>query len=146
MGSELSGKGDGLKYELAVIRDLNDDSGGKLLDRASVNNGESLELRLSNVSAEKMWVTLVFLDSNMLIKVMDTVQLHRLGEVGSEMEPFRFTVAAKKSGPQCWLLIASSAENDNSKPDFEFLNQPGIQQAPEKSSTAQRAQKLGQPL
>ncbi len=130
MGKELGASEENLKFELASIKGLDDSSGGKLLDRASVNNGEALEVRLSNTGAERMWATLVFLDSDMLIKVIKTEQLDRAGSDGAELQPIRFKVAARKPGPQCWLLIASSAEADRQEPDFKFLDQPGIEQMP----------------
>jgi hypothetical protein len=66
----------------------------------------------------------------MLIKVIKTEQLDRAGSDGAELQPIRFKVAARKPGPQCWLVIASSAEADRQEPDFKFLDQSGIEQTP----------------
>lgn len=139
LGNELGGSQDHLKLELALLDGLEDKSGGKLLDRAFLKNGDTLELRLSNVGAEKMWATLIFMDSNFRITVATTQQLDRAGNEGAELQPIRFEVAAKTAGPQSWLVIASSAEADRQEPDYQFLTQAGLGQKPKSFVAASRA-------
>jgi hypothetical protein len=139
MGTELGGSQDNLKLELALLNGLEDKSGGKLLDQAQLKNGDILELRLSNVGAEKMWATLIFMDSNFRITVLATQQLDRAGNEGAELQPIRFEVATKTPGPQSWLVIASSAESDRLEPDYLFLSQAGLSQKPKEPIVASRA-------
>jgi hypothetical protein len=139
MGIELGGSQDNLKLELALLSGLEDKSGGKLLDQAQLKNGDILELRLSNVGAEKMWATLVFMDSNFRITVYTTQQLQTAGSDGCDLQPIRFEVATKTPGPQSWLVIASSAEANRQEPDYQFLTQTGLSQKLKEPVVASRA-------
>lgn len=128
-----------IKVELCKIDGPHDESGGKPLDGTSIDNGQHLELRIMNQSTDRVWVTLVFLNSNCLIDALPAEQLNRPGEVGDSLQPFRFRVSGSQSGPQAWLVIASSAEIDRHQPDYRFLSQSGLGRGKKEVFASQRA-------
>ncbi|WP_157604934.1 caspase family protein [Schlesneria paludicola] len=137
-GSESSTSSD-IKVELCKIEGPQDETGGKPFDGSSVDIGQHLELRVKNESADRVWITLIFLNSNCLIDVLPAEQLNRLGSVGDSLQPFRFRVSSSRSGRQAWLVIASSAEIDRQQPDFRFLSQSGLGRSTKQISSGHRA-------
>ncbi|QDU28299.1 Caspase domain protein [Anatilimnocola aggregata] len=138
-GTELADENSNLKVELASLAGADDKSGGKLLSQASVRPGDYLELRVSNEGANREWVTMVFLDADFRVVVLPTQQLNRAGGFDAALQPIVFQISPKASGPQSWLIIASSADANRLEPDFQFLAQSGLGRAARKPIVAERA-------
>lgn len=127
LGRELASVNCDVKVELAKIKDLKDTSGGTPLTSTELQSGDWLELRIANDGIDRVWVTLVLLDSDYSVLVKSTQQLNRPGESDSALEPLRFRVNARQRGPQSALVIATSAEAGlPDGPDYKFLNQKGL--------------------
>lgn len=140
VGKEAASVDTAVKVELAKLAAVDDTSGGKLLDSAEVKSGDFLELRVANDGADRIWVTLVFLDADFRVSVLPTEQLNRTGSAGSELEPIRFQITAKTPGPQSCLVIAGSAEtNLLEPPDYRFLAQSRLGKNPKSEIAATRA-------
>jgi hypothetical protein len=140
VGKEAASVDTAVKVELAKLTAADDTSGGKLLDNAEVKSGDFLELRVANDGANRIWVTLVFLDADFRVSVLPTEQLNRPGSAGSELEPIRFQITAKTPGPQSCLVIAGSAEtNLLEPPDYRFLAQSRLGKNPKSEIAATRA-------
>ncbi len=142
MAGNLADPSSDVKVELSTIQSSDAPSAGPPLAVPGVSNGQVLELRVKNDSTDRLWVTLLFLNSNFRIEVQPTQQLNRPGEEGDALEPIRFEITSRQPGLQAWLVIATSAEADRQEPDYSFLAQsclgkaPKIVPAPHKSSSS----------
>jgi hypothetical protein len=133
MAGNLADPRSDVKVELSTIQKSNDPAKGQPLAGSGIVNGQLLELRVKNDGTDRLWVTLVFLNSNFLIDVLPTQQLNLPGSEGDALEPFRFEVNSRQPGTQAWLVIATSAEVDRHEPDYSFLAQRGLGTPPRSS-------------
>lgn len=139
MGGNLADPSSDVKVELKTIGAPNDNSGGHPLSAPSVAIGQHLELLVTNDSTDKLWITLVFLDTDFAIRVVPTQQLNRPGGEGDAFKSFRFGVSPVQPGNQAWLVIATSAEAERQQPDYTFLTQSALGKTSKEVATLTRA-------
>ena len=123
VSANLTDPGTDVAVELVAIDGDSDSRESPLLSNSGFSAGQRLELRVKNCGTDRLWVSLVFLNSNHGINVEQTQQLNRGGEQDSSLQPIRFQLNGKTPGRQGWLVIASSAEANREQPDYSFLAQ-----------------------
>ena len=68
MSAQEGGETHGLQFEVALLKDENDRSGGELLRNPVLRDGQEMEFRLKNEGVEDLWVSLLYLDANLGIE------------------------------------------------------------------------------
>ena len=115
------GETHGLRFEVALLKDENDHSGGQLLQSPVLRDGQEMEFRLKNEGVEDLWVTLLYLDANLGIEQYWSGSLRQ----GTALRPFRTTMTVKgnSTGLEGMVVMALPLSVQKVEPDFRFLEQ-----------------------
>jgi hypothetical protein len=111
----------GLGLEIALLKDQNDRTGGKLLDQPVLHDGQNVEIRLKNDGVEDLWVTVLYLDANLGIEVFWAASIRQ----GTALVPFRevMRVDNHSTGREGLVIFALPQKVQKLEPDYHFLEQ-----------------------
>ncbi len=87
-----------------------------------LTSGDLIEVRLSNMSDEDMWVTLFYLDANFAVHIWlaEAVKSRR------SLEPIVVQVDDESLGAEGLLVLAAPIRQFGNMPDYGFLEQSGL--------------------
>ena len=121
VSAQEGGETHGLQFEVALLKDENDRSGGELLRNPVLRDGQEMEFRLKNEGVEDLWVSLLYLDANLGIEQYWAGALRQ----GTALRPFRTTMTVKNNstGLEGMVVMALPLSVQKEEPDFRFLEQ-----------------------
>ena len=121
VAAQDGGETHGLRFEVALLEDEDDRTGGKLLRDPVLRDGQNMEFRLKNEGVEDLWVTLLYLDANLGIEQYWTGSLRQ----GAALKPFRTAMNVKdnSTGVEGMIVMALPLSVQRVEPDFRFLEQ-----------------------
>ena len=111
----------GLQFEVALLKDDNDRTGGKPLHGGILRSGQEMEFRLKNEGDQDLWVTLLYLDANLKIEVFESNVIQRR----KSWSPIQTTITVKGDsfGREGMVVFAIPTAVQREEPNFKFLEQ-----------------------
>ena len=113
----------GLRLDVFAAENHEPAGGDRPLSPAThiLTSGDLIEVRLSNVSDEDMWVTLFYLDANFAIHVWlaEAIKARR------SLEPIVVGVDDESLGAEGFLVLAAPIRQFGNMPDYRFAGTSG---------------------
>jgi hypothetical protein len=132
------GEGKNLVFEVARLKDKQDQTGGEVVRVPVLREGQEMEFRLINKGADEVWVTVLYLDANLGIEMfVEPVALEaRRGKISPIRTTMR-TLGGTSTGVEGMVVFAILTRQHREVPDFKFLDQTPLHK-PEKPKSAPR--------
>ena len=131
--AQKGGNAYGLELDVVCLRDGADPKSGVPLGRPTIVDGQAVEFRLRNdgYGSQNLWVAVVYLDSNLGIRVLWSGQVQagvRLGPISGVMRVPENTLG-DSTGPEGVVVFAVPQTDQKMKPEYRFLEQSPLTQS-----------------
>jgi len=111
-----------LKFEMSLLKNRGDRSGGESLRSPVLHDGQFVEFRLRNEGQDDLWVSMLYLDANLRIK---SIFEGSLGRRGKALAPIRMQMKTTDGsvGPEGMVVFALPMRIQKEQPSYAFLEQ-----------------------